>query len=61
MCADEKHVPVKAGSESVKTVSNAPAPVSNANKPVDLSIDDQQIIDLATELGELRSHGKSAT
>jgi hypothetical protein len=55
MCADKKDVPVGAGSESVKTPSPAAAPASHANKSVHLSIDDQQIIDLATELSKLKS------
>src|SRR4051812_37362184 len=55
MCADKKDVPVGAGSESVKTPSPAAAPVSNAKKAVQLSSDDQEIVDLAKELGELRS------
>jgi hypothetical protein len=55
MYADKKDVPVEARSESVTTPSNAAAPVSHAKKPVHISIDDQQIIDLATQLRELKS------
>ena len=55
MCADKKDVPVGAGSESVKTPSPAADPVSHAKKLVQLSSDDQQIIDLAKELCELKS------